>query len=126
MSIFRKKTKTSLEEELKKTGDLYNSVMNTVDRIEKKVEKFKGEGRTNDAIFAAKIATIWRSNGDYLRFYIIELKKSIETGKEDESCRLSEVARDMIRQGTARLVDENYQLYDQIISPSKVRPKPYI
>ena len=117
MSIFRKKTKTSLEDELKKTGDLYNSVMNTVDRIEKMIEKFKSEGRINDAIFAAKIATIWRSNGDYLRFCIIELKKSIETGKEDKSCCFSEVARDMIRQGTARLVDENYQLYDQIISP---------
>lgn len=120
MSIFRKNTKTLLEEELKKTSDLYNSVMNTVDRIEKKVEKFKGEGRTNDAIFAAKIATIWRSNGDYLRFCIIELKKSIETGKENKSCCFSEVARDMIRQGTARLVDENYQLYDQIISPSQI------
>ena len=97
MSIFRKKTKTSLEDELKKTGDLYNSVMNTVDRVEKMIEKFKGEGRTNDAIFAAKIATVWRSNGDYLRFCILELKKSIETGRADKSCRLSVVVRVTIR-----------------------------
>ena len=126
MSIFRKKTKTSLEDELKKIGDLYNSVMNTVDRIEKMIENFKSQGRINDAIFAAKIATIWSSNGDYLRFCIIELKKSIETGKENKSYRLSEAARDMIRQGTARLVGENYQLYDQIISPSQITLNPYI
>ena len=114
MSLINK-TAVSLEEKLKKAENEYNSSMIHLDNVEKKVEELKNEGRINDAIFAAKIATVFSSECNYLHACIVELKESIATGVEDTAYGLSYVTKEIIRQGFAQLVVEDYQLYNQIV-----------
>ena len=113
----------SPEKKLQSAETLYESAKSILDRVEKKVEEFKNEGRIEDAIFAAKVATAWSNNYEYLSACAAELKEFIEAGlnvDDGTPSGLSFMTNKLIQKGLAKLVVENYQLYNQIVGSNIV------
>ena len=114
MSLINK-TEVSLEEKLASAENTLKSARQTLNRVEKKVEELKNEGRIDDAIFAAKIAAIEGINLEYRRARVMELRETIAAGSNDMACSLSYTTTKYIRQGFAKLVVENCQLYNEVV-----------